>query len=580
MILGCLEGRRKMGLPSTLICLLLLLMLNLVFGNFLSHERRSRGPRRGEPERRLEALRGNRDRRQPRSLVSQNIKECQEGSPLGSGYSGKVNVTESGRTCQVWSAQKPHEHVTGYELGEHNYCRYPKAVYPYGFEGVWCYTTDPDKKWEHCAVPICTSNAKVFDFSADNDQEPDSNGEFTSAILDAGPLPDSFTICLAFQVDAWTTVFAGARMFEILPRRVNNILESSAWASIQIYTGPGFTEYAAWCSLESYFVKEAATVLPLQWTLACLTLDSNASKVVAVVDGQLMGETEYKREGDRDRPANLSVRVGFEHLSEQEYTGRVANLNVFDYSLPVERMVEWTRKGGDECAAPGNLVSWEEAEWTLYSRAQFIEMEDLDWERPCQRLSQVQLFTADFQKQRDCMDHCQKISDGRSSPVNTEEEWESLTVDVDLITRDRANLPIMWLSATEGDAWEEGKGDYKVGRLPHWPETELVRNETRRLEAKETVWRDFYSGQRLLDNWAKPWSFLERKDELFGEDSNCVTSITTYSWHLSWMEFPCYMYDMSCPCSYPSQPLLRLRGLCSEDLIDTHYGLKQPTLAV
>ena len=183
MILGCLEGRRKMGLPSTLICLLLLLMLNLVFGNFLSHERRSRGPRRGEPERRLEALSGNRDRRQPRSLVSQNIKECQEGSPLGSGYSGKVNVTESGRTCQVWSAQKPHEHVTGYELGEHNYCRYPKAVYPYGFEGVWCYTTDPDKKWEHCAVPICTSNAKVLDFSADNDQEPDSNGEFTSTAV-------------------------------------------------------------------------------------------------------------------------------------------------------------------------------------------------------------------------------------------------------------------------------------------------------------------------------------------------------------------------------------------------------------
>ena len=124
------------------------------------------------------------------------------------------------------------------------------------------------------SVPKYT--AKVLDFSADIDQEPDSNGEFTSAILDAGPLPDSFTICLAFQVDAWTTVFASARMFEILPRRVNSILESSAWASIQIYTGPGFTEYAAWCSLESYFVKQAATVLPLQWTLACLTLDSNA----------------------------------------------------------------------------------------------------------------------------------------------------------------------------------------------------------------------------------------------------------------------------------------------------------------
>ena len=37
---------------------------------------------------------------------------------------------------------------------------------------------------------------KVLDFSADNDHEPDSNGEYTSATLEAGPLPESFTICL------------------------------------------------------------------------------------------------------------------------------------------------------------------------------------------------------------------------------------------------------------------------------------------------------------------------------------------------------------------------------------------------
>ena len=51
---------------------------------------------------------------------------------------------------------------------------------------------------------------KVLDFSADNDQQPDSNGEYTGATLEAGSLPESFTICSAIMVDAWTTDFNSA----------------------------------------------------------------------------------------------------------------------------------------------------------------------------------------------------------------------------------------------------------------------------------------------------------------------------------------------------------------------------------
>ena len=57
---------------------------------------------------------------------------------------------------------------------------------------------------------------KVFDFSADNDNEPDSNGEYTSATLEAGPLPESFTVCSALMVEAWTTEFVSADMFTLL----------------------------------------------------------------------------------------------------------------------------------------------------------------------------------------------------------------------------------------------------------------------------------------------------------------------------------------------------------------------------
>ena len=124
----------------------------------------------------------------------------QAGDPLGAEYSGDTSVTASGLTCQAWSASEPHKH--GFtEVGDHNHCRNPD-----GFSGgLWCYTTDPEKEWEHCSVPICVQTImKVLDFSADNDQELDSNAAFTGATLDTGvALPESITVCSAFMVDAW-----------------------------------------------------------------------------------------------------------------------------------------------------------------------------------------------------------------------------------------------------------------------------------------------------------------------------------------------------------------------------------------
>ena len=69
-------------------------------------------------------------------------------------YRGSVAVTATGRTCQDWAAQTPHEHSRtpnnypefGLE-GEHNYCRNPD-----GEATAWCYTTDPSSRWELCDI--------------------------------------------------------------------------------------------------------------------------------------------------------------------------------------------------------------------------------------------------------------------------------------------------------------------------------------------------------------------------------------------------------------------------------------------
>ena len=65
---------------------------------------------------------------------------------------------------------------------------------------------------------------------------------------------------------------------------------------------------------------------PLQSTHACFSL---GSKLTLVVDGQLLGEADYRREEDKDRPANLSLLLGRRPKDGQEYSGRTTDLNVF-----------------------------------------------------------------------------------------------------------------------------------------------------------------------------------------------------------------------------------------------------------
>ncbi|XP_077997548.1 uncharacterized protein LOC144450729 isoform X2 [Glandiceps talaboti] len=72
----------------------------------------------------------------------------------GVDYRGSIDVTSSGKTCQKWSEQSPHQHnyspdlVTNQGLGDHNFCRNPGQAF--GQSQPWCYTTDPDVVWEHC----------------------------------------------------------------------------------------------------------------------------------------------------------------------------------------------------------------------------------------------------------------------------------------------------------------------------------------------------------------------------------------------------------------------------------------------
>ncbi|XP_053196527.1 muscle, skeletal receptor tyrosine-protein kinase [Scomber japonicus] len=71
-------------------------------------------------------------------------------------YQGSINVTRSGKPCQPWSEQVPHQHRLSVDVipelkNSGNHCRNPGGI----SDKPWCYTTNPNILWEYCAVPQC-----------------------------------------------------------------------------------------------------------------------------------------------------------------------------------------------------------------------------------------------------------------------------------------------------------------------------------------------------------------------------------------------------------------------------------------
>ncbi|XP_045165013.2 plasminogen-like [Mercenaria mercenaria] len=73
-------------------------------------------------------------------------------------YQGLQNTTVYGHICQRWDSQQPHSHTRNRieQFPERtiadaaNYCRDPDG------EGLpWCYTTDPDTRWQFCGINKC-----------------------------------------------------------------------------------------------------------------------------------------------------------------------------------------------------------------------------------------------------------------------------------------------------------------------------------------------------------------------------------------------------------------------------------------
>jgi hypothetical protein len=76
-------------------------------------------------------------------------------------YNGRVSETVNGIECQRWDSNTPHKPQSSliradkfpeYSVADaSNYCRDPSKT-----GRPWCYTNDPNDRWDFCKVPSCT----------------------------------------------------------------------------------------------------------------------------------------------------------------------------------------------------------------------------------------------------------------------------------------------------------------------------------------------------------------------------------------------------------------------------------------
>lgn len=84
--------------------------------------------------------------------------DCIRGN--GRFYQGYINVTKSGLPCQRWDSKVPHEfvrppiNVFPEVQNSENYCRNAGGE----VSSPWCYTMDPEVRWQKCDVPLCDKN--------------------------------------------------------------------------------------------------------------------------------------------------------------------------------------------------------------------------------------------------------------------------------------------------------------------------------------------------------------------------------------------------------------------------------------
>ena len=216
--------------------------------------------------------------------------------------------------------------------------------------------------------------------------------------------------------------------------------------------------------VQIYATGKLPMVFPQSWVRGCMTLDTATGMARIVVDGKVLEDAPHpKLKNLADKMlTKFTVVVGNGAGTNAIFT----NVNMFSQPPSVESMVAMTTPETSECGATGDFLNWDKAKWTLNTKwasshwsdwvlvINSSKVEELEWiSGPCWRETKIRVYQIDGgHDQSYCMNHCKKISNGRSPSVATQEDWNWMIKEVEAISTENQEHCHMWLAATEGDS--------------------------------------------------------------------------------------------------------------------------------
>jgi hypothetical protein len=348
---------------------------------------------------------------------------------------------------------------------------------------------------------------------------------------------NKFTICASIYIG----YFRGYQAFYTLRQKDGRSLWFSLYIQAQDLSGD---TYITVFSIFGNGLIGRASRRPHAWNQACTAVDLDSGKVLVAINGAIVYEEVITtREFLNNSPIEFQERLVL-GASQWQYPGNsmeskqseasVSGLNIFSSALTGSEVALLT--SARHCRA-GDLLSWPGAAWAASGAVLRLPMEDFCLQEPYPHLY---LLPNHFHQSEDCLGLCPRLQPGgRVPPVPGLQEAGRLVGQFRALSRDYAKDP----------------------SKPIWLHGPFVRRP-------DGTFADFYSGNAAAaDLWVagqpnggagQPctvWSSANPEGRLF--DITCHWVVAS-----------------QCLCQLHRSPVLRLRGLCKDSHIDTHYTLK------
>ena len=213
-------------------------------------------------------------------------------------------------------------------------------------------------------------------------------------------------------------------------------------------------------------------LFPFQWIRPCITLDTPTGQIQVVVNGHVLENSVYQLLKDLAtvRPTNING-IYFGQFYSKNSMAKFTNLQIFSSVLSIQRMVAITSAGSEECGATGDLMAWQDMQWTLSGTAQ---METVFMDDPCTIVSDVHVFTGVAEFLSEAVNHCRKIRNGQLVSVTTLDNYITFEYLVDIITFNRITQ------------------DFFSEYIDHGLYVPITYEET------EGLWTDAYTGNNVI----------------------------------------------------------------------------------